>query len=82
MAKKVFFLKSELKFDINFIIVFNKELRDCKSQIAELQSKWYEAIRVDNQSEDDVDDAPETSSQKTERTNSTISMSSRTNILS
>lgn len=56
-------------------------MRDCKSQMAELQSKWYEAIRVDNQT-DDEDDAPETSSQKTERTNSTISMtSSRANII-
>lgn len=61
--------------------LFFKELRDCKSQMAELQSKWYEAIRVDNQT-DDEDDAPETSSQKTERTNSTISMtSSRANII-
>lgn len=59
-----------------------QELRDCKSQMAELQSKWYEAIRVDNQT-DDEDDAPETASQKTERTNSTVSMtSSRANILS
>lgn len=49
--------------------------------MAELQSKWYEAIRVDNQSEDD--EAPETLSQKTERTDSTISMtSSRANIIS
>lgn len=43
--------------------------------MAELQSKWYEAIRVDNQSEDE-DEGPETLSQKTERTNSTISMNS------
>lgn len=42
--------------------------------MAELQSKWYEAIRVDNQSEDEED--PETVSQKTERTNSTVSMNS------
>lgn len=49
--------------------------------MAELQSKWYEAIRVDNQT-DDEDDAPETASQKTERTNSTVSMtSSRANIM-
>ena len=51
--------------------------------MAELQSKWYEAIRVDNQTEDEDDeDAPETSSQKSERTNSTISISSRANIIS
>jgi hypothetical protein len=49
--------------------------------MAELQSKWYEAIRVDNQT-DDEEEAAETSSQKTERTNSTVSMtSSRANIL-
>lgn len=65
-----------------FKAIRSQELRDCKSQMAELQSKWYEAIRVDNQT-DDEDDAPETSSQKTERTNSTVSMtSSRANMIS
>lgn len=50
--------------------------------MAELQSKWYEAIRVDNQT-DDEDEGPETTSQRTERTSSTISMtSSRANIIS
>lgn len=67
---------------VRLTIIFLQELRDCKSQMAELQSKWYEAIRVDNQT-DDEDEAPETASQKTQRTNSTISMtSSHANIIS
>ncbi|KAG5684168.1 hypothetical protein PVAND_013409 [Polypedilum vanderplanki] len=61
-------------------IFSNKELRDCKSQMTDLTNKWYQAIRVDNGSEDD-DDA-DTVSQKTERTNSTATLnSSRGNII-
>lgn len=47
------------KLDIKYFIPFftrrftNQELRDCKSQMAELQSKWYSAIRIDNQSDEE-----------------------------
>lgn len=65
-----------------FELIYLQELRDCKSQIVTLTDKWYQAIRVDNNSEDEEDDGAETMSQKTERTNSTATLSSsRGNII-
>ncbi|XP_070508578.1 sodium/hydrogen exchanger 8 [Chironomus tepperi] len=62
-------------------IFSNKELRDCKSQMTDLTNKWYQAIRIDNNTEDDDED-PETISQRTERTNSTATLnSSRGNMI-
>lgn len=62
-------------------IFSNKELRDCKSQMTDLTNKWYQAIRIDNNTEDDDAD-PETISQRTERTNSTATLnSSRGNMI-
>lgn len=77
------FARLDRKFFIPFFtrIFSNQELRDCKSQIVTLTDKWYQAIRVDNNSEDE-DDGGETMSQKTERTNSTATISSsRGNII-
>lgn len=60
---------------------FQQELRDCKSQMTDLTNKWYQAIRIDNNTEDDDED-PETISQRTERTNSTATLnSSRGNMI-
>ena len=61
--------------------LFQQELRDCKSQMTDLTNKWYQAIRIDNNTEDDDED-PETISQRTERTNSTATLnSSRGNMI-
>lgn len=77
------FAKLDRKYFTPFFtrIFSNKELRDCKSQMTDLTNKWYQAIRVDNNSEDDEDE-PDTVSQKTERTNSTATLnSSRGNVI-
>jgi hypothetical protein len=61
----------------------SQEYKECKSQIVSLTDKWYQAIRVDNNSEEDEDDgAADTVSQKTERTSSTATLnSSRGNMI-
>lgn len=49
--------------------------------MTDLTNKWYQAIRVDNNSEEEEEEA-DTASQKTERTNSTATLnSSRGNII-
>lgn len=69
------------KYSLKTSILFEQELRDCKSQMTDLTNKWYQAIRIDNNTEDDDED-PETISQRTERTNSTATLnSSRGNMI-
>lgn len=60
-----------------------QEYKECKSQIVSLTDKWYQAIRVDNNSEEDEDEGgADTTSQKTERTSSTATLnSSRGNMI-